>query len=189
MEDLAKPYMDYLDKEMTIMGVLSAFCVLVAGGVLDRTAGAARDTALFDLWRTAQTFLLVGSLLLILAALMFYAQRSHLAWYLGEISLALARGKDPGDLLQNADSWATWIRYRVAFALLGVGLVEYILAYLKYVGPSAISSGTWTHTTALSLTPVAIAAVVYVPWMLVLWRFGWAEEPLREFFKRLRQKA
>ncbi len=38
MNDNAKHYLGYLDKEMNIMGVLSAFCVTVPALVLERLA-------------------------------------------------------------------------------------------------------------------------------------------------------
>jgi len=34
-----KPYLDYLDKEMTIQGVFSAFAVAIIGLVLDKVLG------------------------------------------------------------------------------------------------------------------------------------------------------
>ena len=43
--DAAKPYLDYLDKEMTIEGILSAFCVAVGAAAFDRVLGAKSDTA------------------------------------------------------------------------------------------------------------------------------------------------
>jgi len=39
VSDVAKPYLDYLDKEMTIEGILSAFCVAVGGVAFDRVLG------------------------------------------------------------------------------------------------------------------------------------------------------
>ena len=45
-------YCDYLDKEMTIMGLLSAFSIVVPAAVLDRVAGAKLDdhTLVADIW-------------------------------------------------------------------------------------------------------------------------------------------
>jgi hypothetical protein len=46
-EDPVVGYCEYLDKEMTIMGLLSAFSVAAPAFVLDRTAGAKRGPTLF----------------------------------------------------------------------------------------------------------------------------------------------
>src|SRR5262245_49949496 len=80
-EDSVVRYGEYLDKEMTIMGLLSAFSVAVPAFVLDRTAGAkpVEQLALANLWSDDRPLLLAGSLALFLAALGFYLQRSHLA--------------------------------------------------------------------------------------------------------------
>src|SRR4051812_24717195 len=95
-EEKPKIYLDYLDKEMTIMGILSTFCVIVSGGALDRIAGS--DKAYFkDVWNNGSPYILLGSVFALLAALFFYLQRSLLAWYYGQISLCVAKGHEEQD--------------------------------------------------------------------------------------------
>jgi len=135
MDDPLSGYCDYLDKEMTIMGLLSAFSVLVAGLVLDRTAAAdpEKQAILAKLWSEQREFLGVGSIALLLAALCFYLQRSLLAYYIGQLrfSTTVARYKRPTtkELLRDADSWATWIQYQTGFVLLALGFTLYGLAF------------------------------------------------------------
>jgi hypothetical protein len=44
-----KSYLEYLDKEMTIMGILSTFCVAAAFLVIDRVCGADKSST-FSNW-------------------------------------------------------------------------------------------------------------------------------------------
>jgi len=83
LADSNKPFLDYLDKEMTIQGILSAFCVAAAGVVFDRILGP-RDASPFilHLQQVAHIFVLAAGAGLLLAAVFFYLQRSGLAWHL-----------------------------------------------------------------------------------------------------------
>jgi hypothetical protein len=75
-----KAYLEYLDKEMTIMGILSTFCVVAASLVIDRTAGAEKTSYLATMiWAHQMGYVLFGSSLLLAAGLFFYLQRSRLA--------------------------------------------------------------------------------------------------------------
>lgn len=134
-EDL-KPYLEYLDKEMTIMGILSAFSVAVPALVIDKIAGAKDSTDLAKLWHDQSGIWLNGSAAILIAALFFYRQRSHLAWYYGQIALAQAR-KSTGDgsvlsWLTEADSWETWLFYREAFVSLAFGFLQFSIAVVQH---------------------------------------------------------
>ena len=113
-------YCDYLDKEMTLMGLLSAFAVAVPAIVLDRTAGARQDEQphLAALWAEHRGLLAAGKLVFLLSALYFYRQRSLLAYYLGQLRFSQTPARYPGmsdrHLLEIADSWATWVHYQTA---------------------------------------------------------------------------
>ena len=112
----AKEYLDYLDKEMTIMGILSTFCVAAVALTLDRIGNAdlSKDTVFRRIWEHDSTFVLVGSGWLLLAALCFYLQRSLVAYYYGGISLSLNNPEghpwSTATWLVEADAWAVWIR-------------------------------------------------------------------------------
>jgi len=127
-------YCDYLDKEMTIMAILSTFCVAVPAAVLDRVLGAKVEDQpwLHDLWCRASTLLEMGTLAFALATLAFYLQRSHLAWLLGQIRLSKTPARYPDlethDLLRDADSWPAWRWYRVGFVSLAYGGTLYVAA-------------------------------------------------------------
>jgi hypothetical protein len=124
-------YCEYLDKEMTIMGLLTAFAVVVPALVLDRTAGAVKKegvTILASLWDgPSRTYLGVGCLMCFLAALMFYLQRSALAFWYGQLRFSQTDASYAGlttkNILLEADSWATWRSYASGFVFLIVGFV------------------------------------------------------------------
>jgi len=67
-----KPYLDYLDKEMTIMGILSAFSVAALGGVFTILTKA--DQIGPTLWSGGSVFLVAGSAYCLIAASLFYKQ-------------------------------------------------------------------------------------------------------------------
>ncbi len=176
-------YLDYLDKEMTIMGVLSAFCALVPALTLDRVGGAREpDTLFYQLWHCEQWYIVVGSVSFILAAGWFYRQRSWLAWYYGQISLSTQElyknGRDTKYWLKETDSWATWVPYRIAFSLTGLGFGEYVAAL--------IGLPYWRFYCLLWL-PFLIAAVIETPYLILLnsEKYTYLDEPLQEFLKSL----
>lgn len=128
----AKLYLDYLDKEMNIMGILSAFCVAAAAFALKEVLEAQNSTLLAQVWKSGAWQILIGSVLVLGAAVGFYVERSTLAWCYGQISLTLVAPEITGQelylWLREADSWGTWIAYRVAFFFLWPGLAGYCIA-------------------------------------------------------------
>jgi hypothetical protein len=136
--DTASNYVTYLLNEMTIMGILSTFCVVVIGGFITVFSNVSKDSALWlrDFWREEGAFVLFGLTAVLIAAFLFYRQRSILSYYVGQIYLsvydsAIADGS-AHELHERANNWITWRFYRLAFlclftaaALLGrVALVE-----------------------------------------------------------------
>jgi hypothetical protein len=95
----AKLYLDYLDKEMNIMGILSAFCVAAVAFALKEVLGAQSSTSLANVWTNGAWQILIGSVLILGAAVGFYVERSTLAWYYGQISLTLAAPEIAGEEL------------------------------------------------------------------------------------------
>lgn len=133
-------YCKYLDKEMTIMGLLTAFAVAVPGLVIDRVVSATENhTVLMALWSTKNLYLGVGSGSLLLSALLFYRQRSLLAFYYGQLRLSQTEARYPKltayRLLREVDSWWIWASYDTAFALLIMGFVVY--GYALFAADSA----------------------------------------------------
>jgi hypothetical protein len=178
-EPTPKPYLDYLEKEMTIMGVLSAFCL----GVLSFSLGTAnRVTAAYG---NGPEFVIVGSVLLFAAAWLFYLERSHLAWLYGGIAMAASEPSIGGTVkgwLKEANSWAAWIPYRLAFGCLIVAGMEYGAALLGVLYPSLAPGSFWRPIVVV--VPVGFALLLYLPWMLVLTKFRHANDPLVDAFKR-----
>ena len=79
-------YLGYLDKEMTIMGILSAFCV--ASLAVSIKLLTSRDALRADqIARSGPVATVLFLVMLLLSAFSFYQQRSNLAWYYGQISL------------------------------------------------------------------------------------------------------
>jgi hypothetical protein len=142
-----QPYLDYLDKEMTIMGILSAFAVAAPAGILVTSIG--KDSAIANqLWSSAEVFILAGSTLCLMASGFFYKERSLLAAYFGKISFLQTDTHDPRyrkelkEWLDQANSFATWWPYCCAFTLLFAGFAEYLAGIFLFVVP--------THSTFIS---------------------------------------
>lgn len=135
MAEETKPYLEYLDKEMTIMGLLSTFDVLVLGLTLNSSLGEHRGE-LQNVWSYGHWYLVGGSFWMLVAALLFYRQRSLLAYYYGQIALCGIQGRsgeydDLKSVLVDADAWTTWFFYQVAFACTVVGFLSFGLALLS----------------------------------------------------------
>jgi hypothetical protein len=178
-----KPYLEYLDKEMTIMGVLSAFAVAVPGLVISQVAGAESDSHLATLWKSRQQFFLLGSAALLLSALFFYRQRSLLAWYYGQICLTLSPYGDVGsirDWLRDADSWATWINYRWAFGFLTLGFFQYGVAIVGQSAPVVANAmSLWTI-----YIPTVLVILICSVQAIVLQRYRYSDNPWKDLFKK-----
>jgi hypothetical protein len=133
-EDL-KPYFDYVEKEMNIMGVLSAFCALAPALAIKELLEniGPSPSYLGEIWITGRSFIVVATLLILAAAGFFYGQRSTLAWFYGQIALALIdpamTGRSVQQWLRDADSWATWTRYKRSFLYLTLGAIGYSVAF------------------------------------------------------------
>ena len=176
MDDTVSGYCDYLDKEMTIMGLLSAFAVGVPAVVLDRTAGADTSTheALAAVWSDQRVLLGAGSLAFVLAALFFYRQRSLLAYYVGQLRFsqtdARYKGMTAKGLLEDADSWATWVHYQTAFVLLTLGFALY---GFTFYAPLLLGLTPGPTVAALSVA-AALYAVVNA---FVMTRYRYHDNP------------
>jgi hypothetical protein len=135
-----KPYLKYLDKEMTIMGILSAASVAAPAGILGTiaTKGGSLTTAL---WNAGPLFIVAASALCVAAASCFYKERSQLAWLYGQICLTEALNENGAvtaqlrEWLRKADSWESWWPYSWGFTFLVTGVVEYLFAFFFLLIP------------------------------------------------------
>jgi hypothetical protein len=163
IDEATKAYIDYLDKEMTIMGILSTFCVAAAALVIDRISSAESHSFFARLATAHPVQIYVGSGLLMLAGLYFYLQRSRLAHFYGSICMSIIMPQlhewSTERWLVEAYSWATWLRYRIAFMLLTLTVVVFGFAICETIYPSQhhlwlyelpllvlIAAGTGIHT-------------------------------------------
>lgn len=68
-------YLDYLDKEMTIMGILSTFCVVVPSLLIERAFSASKDAIgycfLLNLLSNGLICIFIASLLFLIGAAFF----------------------------------------------------------------------------------------------------------------------
>jgi hypothetical protein len=125
----SKPYRVYLEKEMTIMGLLSTFCLAALAFEVGKVP--LLETKEAPAFLDAQSgYVLCSVVCLLLGALAFYRQRSLLAFYFGQLALdacAPNRGltQPRHDLLEEANSWETWITYRWGFFFACTGIAAY----------------------------------------------------------------
>jgi SET domain len=160
MGTTSKTYLDYLDKEMTIMGILSAVGIATPAGILNGILGD-KNNFHDQLWGAGPYFVIVGSVLCILAAAFFYKQRSLLAWYYGQMTLleSLDEVTDiPARLrayMHDVDAWDSWIAYSWGFDALVGGFLEYAFAVLVVLaGPHTKTA--WAATLGGRLCPVFV---------------------------------
>ena len=182
--DAVKPYLDYVDKEMTIMGILSAFCVAASALVIERATAAAKDTQLALLWSSSRLYLVLGSGYLLLAALFFYRQRSLLAFYYGQICLSLSPYRDEVqttyDGLRDADSWATWLYYRWGFTFVTLGFLAYGTGFARTLVPTV---ATWTESVTIYGPGVIVVAASAVHAIVLSW-YRYSESPWSDALHR-----
>ena len=171
-----KNYLEFLDKEMTIMGILSAFCIGVVSLTLDRLLSAKQDdnSYFFRVAVVGWQYVILGSVAIVIAAVCFYLQRSLLASNYGEICYQEAMGErdSDGKYLKDTYPWTFWISYQLGFGALVVGFVEYGLALTS---PGTIR--LQRHTTWTGLLALIIAAAILSLWIMFLLSEKYKNEP------------
>lgn len=185
MDAKSKPYLEYLDKEMTIMGILSAFSVALGSFATEKIISANDQNFLSLIWKNGQCHVITGAVLAVLAAYFFYLQRSLLAWYYGQIALAESLGSSAPykieDLLTWADGWSSWIRYQTGFIALSLSFASYAYAVAEVIRPSLRSiSPLWSLCIPLS----ASAGIAIVRWYGFS-KFPDEEQPFKAWWLRL----
>jgi hypothetical protein len=162
-----KLYLEYLDKEMNIMGILSAFCVATVAFSLKELLEASAPSPLKTIWDNGGWYILTGSALMLGAGAWFYGQRSNLAWNYGQISLKLAAPAitprtELYAWLANADAWDTWIPYLCGFFFLWGGLAGYAVAAVGF-----------KYSWIANSTAFEIYVAVVIVLLAVCWRCAW----------------
>jgi hypothetical protein len=188
MAEQVKEYLDYLDKEMTIMGILSTFCVAAVALVLDRIGNAdlSKPSLFAWLWSHEALHILIGSGWLVIAALFFYLQRSTLAFYYGGLAMSVAdpsvNERETAEWLKDANSWATWLRYRTAFMCLVLSFLTFSIALVGAINPARQMPLWW-----LWVLPTVIA-LEQIPYCSILYKFRYDNAPFQGFFSYLRAR-
>lgn len=175
-----KTYLDYLDKEMSIMGVLCAFSVGVLALALDRILGNDKSTTLTSLWLNEPVHIIIGSILVLVSALMFYRQRSLLAWYYSQISLSLIEPNVTSvsveSWLRETNSWATWITYRIGWGCLTLAILTFVVAIVDAaVGPKKLP-------LVVVWLPILLYGVFEPAHLLVLRKYRYDKTPRKRAF-------
>jgi hypothetical protein len=183
-----KLYLDYLDKEMTIMGILSTFTVAATAAILNKLLSIdVGQLTLQAIWKHGSSYISFASVLMFLSALFFYRQRSRLAWHYGQICLhsQLESDSEPNIQLVEADSWEAWIPYRWAFCFLTLAALEYG-AGLASASPSSIGSWLFDHRElcVIGLSVLLLLILLFIRRVLIRHRSD--ETPYLAYWKALR---
>jgi len=191
-----KEYLNYLDKEMTIMGILSAVSVAAPAGVLNAVLGEPVGLKAF-LWLNGRHFVVLGSVLSVLGAFYFYKERSLLAWHYGQISKSHAVEEEPAasaevrEQIRGADSWESWWPYSWGFTLLVAAFSSYLAAFFFYLVPPywpfVLNHLRILKIIGLCLIPVLAAIVAALQWyVLTNDDYKFSEEPWCDLWKHLK---
>ena len=171
---LLQAYIDHLDKEQTVQGILSTFCVLANAAILSKVLLGGDSAYLVKLQTVAFPFVVSTIIAFAAAAFFFYTQRSALLELHGHIALAIAREADVSAIrndswtlresLLYADSYELWNPYQCALGALYAAGAEAILGILT-AGPQFLQRGWIWAFWALSVALLALTAtVVKVVW-------------------------
>jgi len=177
-----KPYLEYLDKEMSIMGILSTFSVAVPAFALSQLLGDNKGLA--ALWAAGKPTFLAAIGFCLLAALSFYRQRSALAYWYGQLAIAIAPGgatvsacETPIKCVESANSWNTWRMYMSAFWFMYGGLYLFAIAFMEH-GSNILSPAV--------LIPAAIALGAAATSWYFRKRFSDRERPEPDLYTKAR---
>jgi multisubunit Na+/H+ antiporter MnhB subunit len=180
-EDNLKTYLDYLDKEMTIMGILSTFCILTMGFVAEKLFFPDKESA-YKFWQTVNILCMLGLSGLLFAALAFYRQRSLLAWFYGQLSLYKAKGDDAEvkKLLDESDSWYHWKWYQTGFGSLAFAFFE-----LGAVGLSGVHPFVAKCEPYIAIGILLVCGIGTAFFVIAYDRYPYEEKPLTKLWRAI----
>ena len=128
-----KPYLDYLDREMRLLGILSTFCIAVASLIVGNVLNAASGSFLGNLWSNRSTAILFGLGAIIYAALEFFRQQRYYSYCYGQITRVWVRKCPTKKLLEElnrAEQWMAQRRYSRGKLALYAGFLQIGLVIL-----------------------------------------------------------
>jgi hypothetical protein len=179
-------YTRYLEREMTIMAALSAFCLGSVGLWAKAALGAASPAS--AIWMQSPELIIGGCTAEFVAAWLFYLQRSHLCWLYGQICLSLTSGGHPDGVdyrswLYHADSRASWMAYRAAFYALGIGFVLWALVAARHAPIARAEAWPYLERCLIWVPPITLCALAGLKWRVYtvfhLHRHPWREAGIR----------
>ncbi len=179
-KDKYSPYLIYLDKEMTIMGILSTFCIVALGFTINWLLG--KDSDPLKLYEPAMLFAIIGFVSFFMAGFSFYRQRALLAWYYGQISLyvSLEDDKEVISLMKESDGWNNWVWYQRGFFF-------QVSAFLQFL--SVLLNHTFVFTAKQQIfIAIFVLAIVLVIGQLKInayRKFPYSEFPEKNFRKSI----
>jgi hypothetical protein len=128
-------FLRYLDKEMTIMGILSAFCAAVIAAVLSKVFEKPGDQT--ELMRHViaygQWLLGLGIVATATAMWLFYQQRATLAYHFGQVSyhLSLSDYNTAEEAIVDSHEWSIWFPYYYGLGFLLIAIASFLAALIK----------------------------------------------------------
>lgn len=159
------PYLEYLDREMRILGILSTFCVAVAALIVNSVMNAAESSYLQKLWCHEEVALVICLGAILWAALEFFRQRHHYLFRYGQISLWVVHHEESKicDELRRAEAWSSQRRYKRGRLALYLTFIEFGIAVIAEAWPIEVS-GWWTSDY--------FAILIFVGWLVWAWLEG-----------------
>jgi hypothetical protein len=187
-----KIYLEYLDKEMTIMGVLSTFCVAAVALIIDKVNTADKPDLYGELATMHPVQVYLGCALLLIAGLCFYLQRSRLAHYYSSICISIvnkdATEWDTKRWLTEVYTFYAWMRYRVGFQILA--LVPIIFGHAVYQSIYKTCDPHWRTEYAIII--VVEGLMSFHNFIYFVYRYDprpWANFPFRNFSEAFRNRT
>jgi hypothetical protein len=179
--DNLKIYLDYLDKEMTIMGILSTFCILTLGFVTGKLIFPDKKPD-YDFWHSSTLLCFIGLSGFLLAAMAFYRQRSHLAWYYGQLSLYKARGEETelAEMLDDSNEWYNWTWYQAGFGFLTISFFE-----LGALCLASVNSFVYNHQLLIGILLIVIIGLYFAFVIVAYIKFSDSDKPVLSLFKNI----
>jgi hypothetical protein len=123
-----KPYLDYMDKEMTFCGIITTFSLACVLFMMDKMFSSIKtnDTTIQIDFKSI--YFLMSIISLVIAAFLLFKLRANLAYNYGQISLEITSkgftGKPIESWLKDVDSWEFWNPYFYAIALIICAFIQ-----------------------------------------------------------------
>jgi hypothetical protein len=184
-KDPAELFLDYLEKENTILGVISTFCILAAAFVIKEVLSASSGQ-IEQVAKDAITYIYIGSALMFYAGHRYFRQRSLIAWYQGQISLAIVHDDKRllNDTINEVDTRFAWRYYNTASVITWFAFIEYSFALITTGSQfQFLKEHQLFISTGLTLIPIIAIALKSYEAKVLEEKYPNADSPLVEWLK------